>query len=51
MISLGTVDDEEYLAKAVPFQEIWTCHRLALNHGWESQGALQEQTGLKVKKM
>ena len=44
LISFGTVDDEEFLKKAVPKREIFTRHRLPLNHGWANQGAEQLET-------
>ena len=43
-ISLGTVDDEEYLTNATPQREIYTRSRLNFNHGWKSEGAEQKQT-------
>ena len=43
-ISVGTVDDEEYLNNATPQREIYTRSRLGFNHGWESEGAQQLRT-------
>jgi len=44
-ISLGTVDDEDYLNNATPQREIYTRSRLKFVEGWESKGAQQMQTG------